>query len=1016
MIDEPIQLINDADRVPDTLSVNDASSWKLLVVDDNPEVHAVTQFVLNKLHIFGRPLRLLHAYSGLEAHKHLREHPDIAVALLDVVMETEQAGLDLVEYIRDELKLTECRIILRTGQPGYAPELAVIHEYDINDYRTKAELTHTRLISTVSAALRSYQQLYAIAQNRRGLELIAGAAADLMGQHTIAGLAEGVLTQLTALFKLPLDGIVCTQKDSPFGNHQERYYVAGAAGQYAPYITQPLEALPDKGIISAVHACVSYREHMFDSDRTVLYFKVASCQDVVIFLNCSQALAVVDRSLLEVFVVNIAACFRNAKLVERLLHAQQEIERQRSFLRTVIDTDPHFICVENQQHQIILANQHLARCFGLSSEQIVGHTFSDLITTDPELVQALRNDDEAILAQTQDRIEREMKCVDLTGRTYWVYTVKVPIKNPAGEVEQLISVGIDITERKQAEAALFAEREKALVTLHSIGDAVITTDMHGIVEYLNPMAEKLTDWSMIEAQGRPLGEIFHIVNEQKDQPLLDLMTQNLEEEKAPGLAHYSTLVSRHGRKYHIDDLAAPIRGREDQLLGTVLVFRDVTEIRRLTRQLEFDATHDALTGLINRLEFERRLKQALSSAHQHGARHALCYLDLDQFKIVNDTAGHAAGDDLLRKINRLISGVFRDRDTLARIGGDEFGLLLDNCPLSRAQFIAQNIVNSVRDYRFHWEGQVYQIGVSIGLAPITVETKNTTQLFAQADVACYIAKELGRNRVHVYTEEDSETAQRHSEILGAAGLRDALEKDRFRLHYQPIVSLSDPSQQPAYYEALLRIVYKGQPNEDSELVLPAAFIPAAERYGLMGVIDRWVIQAAFREYAAGIGHTSAKISINLSGNSLSDETLFDFIKAQFAEYAFSPAQVCFEVTETAVFQNLQQAIKLMTALKHCGSQFALDDFGSGLSSFRHLKMLPVDYLKIDGSFFKDTIGSDSDRALVTAITQMSHTLGIQTIAESVENQTVAEHLRELGVDYAQGFFFGHAAPWVQPYE
>ena len=448
-------------------------------------------------------------------------------------------------------------------------------------------------------------------------------------------------------------------------------------------------------------------------------------------------------------------------------------------------------------------------------------------------------------------------------------------------------------------------------------------------------------------------------------------------------------------------------------LGVVLVFHDVTENRQLARQLEYEATHDALTGLINRPEFERRLKRALNSTQQFGALHALCYLDLDQFKVVNDTAGHAAGDELLRQINVILSGMFRGRDTLARIGGDEFGLLLDNCPLERAQRIAQTVVSAIHNHRFHWEGLTYQIGVSIGLVPITAESQNTTQLFTQADVACYIAKKLGRNRVHLYQREDTETVRHHGEILGAAGLRDALEQERFRLHYQPIVPLGGSDRRPARYEVLLRVVHKSHRYENSELVLPAAFIPAAERYGMMGAIDRWVIQAAFREYADGIGQTGARIAINLSGNSLSDETLLNFIEAQFAAHAFPPERVCFEITETAAIQNLRQAIELMTALKRRGSQFALDDFGSGLSSFHYLKTLPVDYLKIDGSFVQDMTDNASDCALVAAINQMSHTLGIQTIAEYTDSLAIVERLRELGVDYAQGYFFGQPTPWGQ---
>ncbi len=562
--------------------------------------------------------------------------------------------------------------------------------------------------------------------------------------------------------------------------------------------------------------------------------------------------------------------------------------------------------------------------------------------------------------------------------------------------------------------SLFEQEERAQVTLHSIGDAVITTDARVIVDYLNPVAEALTGWANAEARGQPVSDIFQIVDEQSRQPVPDPVARCLREGKVVRLANHPVLIGRDGREYHIDNMAAPIRGWDGRVLGVVLVFRDVTENRRLARQLEYDATHDALTGLTNRAEFERRLARALASARKYGVHHALCYLDLDQFKVVNDTAGHAAGDELLQQIKTLLSGMFRDRDTLARIGGDEFGLLLESCPLERAQLIAQAVVASIREHRFHWVGRAYQIGVSIGLAPITPETPDITELLTQADVACYTAKELGRNRVHLYQREDTETTQRHGELLGAAGLRDALEQGRFRLHYQPIVPLDAPDSRPVRYEVLLRVAYKSGPDETSELVLPATFIPAAERYGLMNAIDRWVIQTAFRDYAGGIGQTGARIAINLSGNSLSDETLLDFIEAQFAEHAFPPERACFEITETATIQNLRRALELLAALKRHGSQLALDDFGSGLSSFHYLKTLPVDYVKIDGSFVKNMLDNPSDGALVAAINQMSHALGLQTIAEYVHSPAIAERLRELGVDFAQGYFFGRPAPWEEP--
>ncbi len=740
---------------------------------------------------------------------------------------------------------------------------------------------------------------------------------------------------------------------------------------------------------------------------------VVAVRDVSAYRRAHQALEQATVELeRQVEMRNTELLQANAELRQQIAERAQAEAAWReteTLYRHLVENQPDLICRFLPDTTLTFVNAAYARFFEQQPTELLGQRFIEFLCAE---VQAEVWKHLATFTPAAPTRQYEHQTIRADGVTRWHLWHDFAFFNDQGKVTGLQSVGVDITERKQVEEALFDAKERAQVTLDSIGDAVITTDAHAVVDYLNPVAEALTGWTMVEAQGRLLGEIFHIVNEQTRQPAPDPVARCLREGKTVGLANHSVLLSRDGQEYHINDSAAPIRGRDGQVLGAVLVFHDVTETRQLTRQLEYDATHDALTGLVNRVEFGRRLERALASARQYGTRHALCYLDLDQFKIVNDTAGHTAGDALLRQINTILAGLFRERDTLGRIGGDEFAVLLDNCPLDRAQVIAQTMVGAIRDHRFQWADRTYQIGVSIGLAPITAEAQDAAQLLTQADVACYIAKELGRNRVYLYQREDSETALRHGEILGAASLRDALEQGRFRLHYQPIVPLAAPEPLPVRYEALLRVAAcKSSPNEHSELVLPAAFIPAAERHGLMGAIDHWVIQAAFREYAAGIGKTGAMIAINLSGNSLRDETLLDFIEAQFAAYRLPPERVCFEITETAAIQNLHRATELMAALKRRGSQFALDDFGSGLSSFHYLKTLPVDYLKIDGSFVKDMIDHASDCALVAAINQMSHTLEIQTIAEYAHSQAVVERLRELSVDYAQGYFFGQPLPW-----
>jgi len=562
--------------------------------------------------------------------------------------------------------------------------------------------------------------------------------------------------------------------------------------------------------------------------------------------------------------------------------------------------------------------------------------------------------------------------------------------------------------REKIQEALFDEKERAQVTLDSIGDAVITTDHDGHVEYLNPVAEKLTGWSASEARHQHLGRIFQIIDEISRKPAPDPVEQCLVDGKVIGLANHTVLIRRDGREFGIDDSAAPIRNREGQIIGVVLVFHDVTETRRLQRQMAYDATHDTLTGLVNRREFESRLAHCLGSAKQRNLKHSLCYLDLDQFKVINDTVGHIAGDEMLKQVSRLLSGLFRQRDTLARLGGDEFGLLLENCPLEKAIEAANRIIDQLSIYQFMWEGQSFRVGVSIGIVSINAQTPNIAQALSEADVACYTAKDLGRGRFHVYQAEDIETAQRHGEILQAVQLRDAIEKDLFQLYCQPVVPLVENNSHVQYYELLLRL--KG---DDNQVILPNTFIPSAERYGLMSSIDRWVLKTALSTLANQLSDRELRLSINLSGNSLNDETLLDFVREQFNQYSIPPEWICFEITETAAIQNLNRAQYFVSEVRRLGAQVALDDFGSGLSSFRYLKTLSVDYLKIDGSFVKDMLESQSDKAMVTAIHQVGHTMGIYTIAEHVEQEETIQQLQEMGVDYAQGYALGHPKPFEE---
>ncbi|MBD2307176.1 EAL domain-containing protein [Chroococcidiopsis sp. FACHB-1243] len=558
----------------------------------------------------------------------------------------------------------------------------------------------------------------------------------------------------------------------------------------------------------------------------------------------------------------------------------------------------------------------------------------------------------------------------------------------------------EINERKRIELALSREKELAQVTLHSIGDAVITTDAEGYVQSLNPVAEKLTRWDGEQARGLPLDCVFKIVNEITRETLDNPVEQVLDESRIVKSSYNTLLIGRDGTEFAIDHSAAPIYASDRQLIGSILVFRDITQANTMARQLAWQASHDPLTELYNRREFEKRLATAVHSAQNGSIQHVLCYLDLDQFKIINDTCGHTAGDMLLRHISSLLPTQLRKTDTLARLGGDEFGILLYSCPLEQATQIASVLRQQINDYRFVWQEKTFTVGVSIGLVEINITTPSVASVLSAADAACYVAKNKGRNRVHIYQLDDTELAIQQGEMQWVTRLPQALEDNRFRLFYQPIAAIAPTSLgSPHHCEVLLRLE-----DETGKLVSPMAFIPAAERYHLMHRIDRWVIQTLFRHLMlSSTARLPNVYAVNLSGATLNDEQFISFVQEQFALTEICPQLICFEVTETVAITNLAKAAAVMRQLKALGCSFALDDFGSGMSSFAYLKNLPVDYLKIDGVFVREIVSDPIAAEMVAAIAKIASVMGIQTIAEFVEDEFILDKLRQLGVDYAQGY-------------
>jgi diguanylate cyclase (GGDEF)-like protein len=464
-------------------------------------------------------------------------------------------------------------------------------------------------------------------------------------------------------------------------------------------------------------------------------------------------------------------------------------------------------------------------------------------------------------------------------------------------------------------------------------------------------------------------------------------------------------VCENGRVIWVRESARWIEN-ENQQSSLLLVGEDITEARLLSEKVAYQASHDALTGLANRTQFDSYIKQAVELAYADNSEHAVCYLDLDQFKVVNDTCGHLAGDELLRQLGALLRKHTRRHDFVARLGGDEFGVLMNNCSLTEAFRACENLRDLVKDFRFAWEDRSFTIGVSIGISAINGSSGNAVNLLKEADAACYAAKDNGRNRVHVFRPDDEELAMRHGEMQWVEKIQQGLEQNRFCLYGQPIVAIAK-HEEAMHFETLVR--YRG---EDGRIIPPGAFLPAAERYNLAPAVDRWVISHLFEWIATKSGFLDnlSLCSVNLSGLSMSDETMLAFITEQFSKWAIPAHKICFEVTETAAIANLSHATKFINQLKERGCLFSLDDFGSGLSSFAYLKNLPVDYLKIDGLFVKDILDDKVDLAMVKSINEVGHVMGKKTIAEFVENEQIFNLLHELGVDYAQGYGIGKPVP------
>jgi len=683
-----------------------------------------------------------------------------------------------------------------------------------------------------------------------------------------------------------------------------------------------------------------------------------------------------------------------------------QLEHSEQMHRFFIENSPDIVYLINPEGRFTFLNDTMATMLGFDPIELEGKHFSALVYQEDmnkaETLFAFAKPGQPLTRTGELRLRCKegggLKFVEVTAISMDLAEMDIfrTKAKQSGALPGIYGVIRDINQRKLAENDLC----KLNLAIEHSPNLIFITDTDGVIEYVNHKITETTGYAAEEVLGCTPKIFASGETAYTDYQLLwDTISS--------GKVWRGVFKNRkkNGEIYWAQQSIAPLINSEGNVTSYVAIQEDVTEALLLSEKLSYQATHDSLTQLINRHEFDRRLERVIMTARDNHSEHALCYIDLDQFKVVNDTCSHVAGDELLRQISAQLSGIIRHRDTLARLGGDEFAILMEHCPLEQAERTTKKIHKLAEKYQFHWEDKSFRIGVSIGLVVINTDNGGADMHMKQADMACYMAKESGRNRTHIYREDDQALAQHHGEMKWVAKINLALHKNLFCLYTQAIVPLV--LEEGEHCEVLIRMK-----DSQGNVVAPDAFLPAAERYQLSPKIDRWVIRNVFEYFTNQPQRLSAlsMCAINLSGPSLNDPNLLQFIEGQFKQTQMPPDKICFEITETAAIANLTIATEFIVRLKAYGCKFSLDDFGSGLSSFAYLKNLPVDFLKIDGFFIKDIEHDPVDLAMVKSINDIGHVMGKKTIAEFVENHQILQTLHELQVDYAQGFCMGKPKP------
>ena len=681
---------------------------------------------------------------------------------------------------------------------------------------------------------------------------------------------------------------------------------------------------------------------------------------------------------------------------------QKVMEQELRKLSQAVEQSPDMIMITDTKGIIEYVNPRFT--------EISGYKAADALGKDPSILKSEKTPrsvfDELWRTIESGKIWRgELYNKRHNDTFYWNFVEISPIVNEQGEITHYLSIQTDITDRIQTEQRLRESQEKLResekryrVCYDSTPSMFFTVDDNGKIRSANRFGAERLGYKVEELIGTPLSKLHLECDKTSDSKHFSACLNRPELMQRREIC----LVNKDKTLLWVRESARVMEDLDGERM-VLIVCEDITEARNLSQQLSYLASHDALTGLVNRREFEQRLGRVLETVRINRSKHALCYLDLDQFKVINDTCGHVAGDELLRQLAKLLQEKVRKRDTLARLGGDEFGILMEHCSLQHASRVANSLRVLIEDFRFSWGRKNFNVGASIGLVPITKASKDLAEVLSAADSACYTAKEQGRNRIHIYQQDDAQLVQWRVQMQWVSPINRALEEDRLQLYFQPIVPIKRHVNERRHYEMLIRMK-----DENGRSVPPGAFLPAAERYNLATKLDRWVIGKALGWLSRHPKHLErlSLCFINLSGQSLGDQGLLQFISQQFDQMKVPSQKICFEVTETAAITNLSSATCFIKELKRRGCRFALDDFGSGLSSFAYLKSLPVDFIKIDGLFVKDIVEDPIDLAMVRSINDIGHVMGKQTIAEFVENKAILNALRQIGVDYAQGYGIG----------